>query len=723
MKKTGSRFFSIPQLAPFRIVVIYAVFSFIWIYFSDTFLGMMVSDPRLVLEISVFKGFTFVLVTALLLFFFIRRDIAKTIHNEEVARGSERKYRELHESLTDAFVSVDIDGRLQDWNQAYQNMLGYPVDELRRKTYQELTPPRWHAFEAGIIKDQVLPRGYSDIYEKTYRRQDGKEFPVELRTILIRDNKGEPTGMWAIVRDITGRKQMEQALRDSEARFRDIITHAPISMAIVSMDGTIEFINQKAIDVFGYLPEDIPTMERWWALAYPDEAYRREVSVDWMERVRQAVAGGEIRGNEYRVTCKDGSVKVMFISGSFVSNKVFVLFDDITLRKQAEEGLRKHFDLLEELVRIRTTELTQANERLEDSRNYFDRIFQALPDPVFVKDRQHRWVLLNDLFCRFMGRTHEELYGKSDADFFPKEQVAVFWAKDEEVFNTGVENLNEEFFTDGQGVVRTIMTKKILYTDKAGNKFIVGIIRDITDFRRASEQLVQFQARMEQSEKLASLGQLVAGIAHEINNPLAYVLSNLETMKKSGADHEVLSELPALIDESIGGAQRIARIVLDLRAFVHPEGGDWQEGDLNRALDSALNIVRVDSDGKITVVREYGDLPAVRLKEQQMTQVFINLLSNAVQAITGRGTVTVRTYARRGDVFAEVEDTGSGIKPENLSRIFDPFFTTKEVGQGTGLGLSIVQSIIDEHKGSVSVRDRKGGGTVFIVQLSAVKAT
>jgi PAS domain S-box-containing protein len=151
--------------------------------------------------------------------------------------------------------------------------------------------------------------------------------------------------------DITERKRSEEALRQSEERFRNIIEQAPIAMAVVGMDEKIEFINRKAIMVFGYLPEDIPTMDRWWIQAYPNEAYRNEVVADWTGRIKKALTGGgEIIGNEYQVTCRDGSVKTMFISGIPVQNKIFVMFDDISMRKNAENALRATQDRLQYLV-------------------------------------------------------------------------------------------------------------------------------------------------------------------------------------------------------------------------------------------------------------------------------------------------------------------------------------------------------------------------------------
>ncbi len=385
-------------------------------------------------------------------------------------------------------------------------------------------------------------------------------------------------------------------------------------------------------------------------------------------------------------------------------------------------------------------------QQTRDAREYLFAIINAVADPIFVKDREHRWVLLNDAMCSFVGRSREELLGKSDYEFFPREEADVFWGKDEEVFQNGVVNSNEEFFTDAKGVTLTIVTKKSLYTDQAGNQFIVGIIRDSTAVKKATaelkaayEQLLAFQERMIQSEKMASLGRLVAGIAHEINNPTAYILSNLYTLQSyehlleeflktvSAADiatgngfFRTLEDRPVLIKETIQGAEKIKKIIQDLKIFAHPAVENRVPGDLNVCIDRALQILKNTLKYRIKLVKEYGSLPPVSFSEQQMLQVFVNIIANAEQAIKGDGVIWIRTLVHGGYVHAEVKDSGMGIQPEHLPKIFEPFFTTKTVGQGTGLGLSLVHSIIEKHHGTILVESKPGEGATFTVKIPLV---
>ncbi|MBF0569747.1 MAG: PAS domain S-box protein [Candidatus Omnitrophica bacterium] len=601
-------------------------------------------------------------------------------------------------------------------------------------------------------------------FECRIRRADG-----EIRWIWAagghqRNLEGKLLRMSGIVQDITERKKTEMALAFQRTFLAAMLENVDAGVVACNGKGELVLFNRAARDWHGMDPMNIPQSEwaRYYDLYLEDGVTPMEVNIVPLVR---AFRGERVHDVSMVIAAKGQPKRDILAHASPVKREngqvlgAVAVMHDITERKKAEGELRQYRERLEELIRVRTAELTQTNERLmnaieehekaetalEDARSYLDKIINSLADPIFVKDREHRWVLLNDVFCDFMGKKREELLGKSDYHFFPKSEADVFWAKDEEVFNAGRENLNEEFFTDGKGVVRTIMTKKALYTDKAGNRFIVGIIRDISEIKRATEQLVAAQARMVHAEKMASLGQFVAGIAHEINNPAGYVLANLDILKQYEANLEeyfkavvnsgfadssplkelaarlkmadILKDCPNIVAETIEGAERIKKIVQDLRVFAHPERGNWEYKDLHHVLESALTIIGAEVKERAEVVKHYGMIPLVRIKEQQMVQVFINLLANAAQAIEGHGTVTIKTLVRGKHVSVEITDTGEGISQENLSRVFDPFYTTKPVGKGTGLGLSVVHSIIEQHKGTITVHSNPGEGATFIVKL------
>ena len=262
-------------------------------------------------------------------------------------------------------------------------------------------------------------------------------------------------------------------------------------------------------------------------------------------------------------------------------------------------------------------------------------------------------------------------------------------------------------------------------------------------------ELAQAQGQLLQSEKMASIGQLAAGVAHEINNPVSFVNANLGSLQryvaglldmvsayeqyevelapatraalaqiKQTADLDYVREdMPALLAESLDGLQRVKSIVQGLKEFSHVDEAQVQRANLETYLETTVKIVWNELKYKVELVREYGSIPEVDCMPAQLSQVFMNLLVNAGQAIKEHGRITLRTGHDTRNVWVEVEDTGSGIRPEHLSRIFDPFFTTKPVGQGTGLGLSISYGIVRKHGGQIEARSALGSGTCFRVTL------
>jgi signal transduction histidine kinase/PAS domain-containing protein len=271
------------------------------------------------------------------------------------------------------------------------------------------------------------------------------------------------------------------------------------------------------------------------------------------------------------------------------------------------------------------------------------------------------------------------------------------------------------------------------------------------ELQDAFDELKAAQSQFVQQEKMASIGQLAAGVAHEINNPIGFVTSNLGTLQKylgrvaeflqrqtelfpPAADDDralrlaeirrqlkiapILEDLPALVAESLDGVERVRKIVQNLKSFSRVDQSDYSLADINQCLDDTLNIIWNELKYKCTVKKEYGDLPPTRCYPQQLNQVFMNLLVNAAQAIENKGEIVITTKASETEITIAIADSGSGIPPENLGRIFEPFFTTKEVGKGTGLGLSITYDIVTKkHGGRIEVASEPGQGTTFVVTL------
>ncbi len=310
-------------------------------------------------------------------------------------------------------------------------------------------------------------------------------------------------------------------------------------------------------------------------------------------------------------------------------------------------------------------------------------------------------------------------------------------------------------FDDEQQVSCACITVHDMTVTASYHQELTRLTLKLEEEKAQQQQLIQrleeAQNQLLQSEKMAAIGQLAAGVAHEINNPVGFIFSNLQTLQeylqKMGkyidllgkiidkvpqntlhamkADYVqrnqlemVLSDCPELVAESLEGADRVMAIVKSLKEFSHVDSTDWQEADITQGIESTLRILSNELKYKAEVVRHYApDLPHIYCQPMQLNQVFMNLLVNAAQAIETFGKIEVSVREVDNALEIKVQDSGSGIAPEHLKRIFEPFFTTKPVGKGTGLGLSLSYSIIHRHQGQIKVTSELGKGTCFTLHL------
>lgn len=244
--------------------------------------------------------------------------------------------------------------------------------------------------------------------------------------------------------------------------------------------------------------------------------------------------------------------------------------------------------------------------------------------------------------------------------------------------------------------------------------------KNVRDLKAALNELKETQLQLINSEKMASLGQLVAGVVHEINTPIASIKSNNSIIAKLIAKIEqedlqkMFQEINSIDSEAI---QRISNIVISLKKFVRLDESELQEANINKELDLTLDLIRHETKNKIEVVKNYGDIPLVKCYPNMLNQVFTNILVNACQAIEERGKIVITTEYNSGNLQVKIKDNGKGISKENLNKIFTAGFTTKGVGVGTGLGLAISQKIIDKHGGEIKVLSEEGLGTEFIITI------
>lgn len=409
---------------------------------------------------------------------------------------------------------------------------------------------------------------------------------------------------------------------------------------------------------------------------------------------------------------------------------------------------------LEKTVEKRTRELHRRHEELqilfrqvEAIKAEWERTMDCIGDIVILADNEGRIRRCNRALRDFSNMNYQDIVGNEWHSFLARLSLNT----------TSSSSPGTELHHEPSG--RWFILNSYPFTataDEAVSGLVITIV-DTSELKQSAEKLAfayqelqTTQARMLQREKMATIGQLAAGVAHEINNPIGFISSNLATLGKyverlsafvsrqtdictpcmsTGMLAElekarlelkidrILADLSPLIAESLDGVGRVRTIVRELKSFSRADEGEYQSADIIECLDSAINIVWNELKYKATLRKDYGNIPPVKCYPQQLNQVFMNLLINAAHAIDRQGEINISARHENNEVIIVISDTGSGIPQENLDKIFEPFFTTKDSGKGTGLGLSISYDIVKRHHGEITAESAPGKGTAFTVRI------
>ncbi len=654
-------------------------------------------------------------------------DIAARKRAEEALARSEAKFRGLFDTMMDGLVVVDMAGHVLESNETYRGMLGFTAAELATRTYPELTPVGWHAAEARIVAEQVLPRGYSDVYEKEYRRKDGSTFPVELRTFLLRDGD-RPSAMWAIVRDVTDRKQSEIATRyllEQVQAEKDLLAALLEGIGdevwFADPQGRFTLANRAALAQFRMAAAEdasVEEMARSLEVLRPDGTPRpveeapplralRGEEVRDQEEIVRTPATGERRHRQVTATpVRDRSGRIL--------GSVSVV-RDVTDRRREEAALRR------------------SEEALRMSERRFRQLADELPVGIFQAEADGRLAFSNPAWRTVTGLSEEEARGSDPGRPIHPEDREWVLRKWEEAIQAG-SVLVAEFRTlppDGKVTWVRAFASPIRDTEGIVRGF-VGALVDITEPRALHAQLAL-------ASRLAAMGTLVAGVAHEINNPLAAELADqgiaLEIAREiqgrlqgdgpvdRAAEARALGDAIEALQEAQESGQRIARIVKNLSTFGRPDTRRTRVR-LADVVTEAMRWLPATVARTASVQVEDGGAPEIVAAVGQIEQVVVNLVTNAARAIPAgrRGLVLVRLGpGEPGSSRMEVVDDGKGIEPALLDRIFEPFFTTRPAGEGRGmgLGLAICHAIVTSHGGTLTVSSSVGKGSTFRMELPA----
>jgi len=499
--------------------------------------------------------------------------------------------------------------------------------------------------------------------------------------------------------------------------------HTTALVSVIDLDGQTLMENPAAIRTYGHLLSREGKHAFTLRFSDPDDAARA------LHRVRN----GKEFVEEVWVSTLEGqrrhAIEARQTTDPVTGRRAILLSEiDVTFRHEAEEVVRRVYSELESRVRERTLDLERLNRELGEERQFVSAVVETVGSLLIVVDAYGTAVRVNRALCELTGYRPDELTGRPiwETLLAPPEAelVAHAFAEHGPRFHSVMPKNVEGAIRTKTGEPRVVSWTNAALLDPGGlTEYLIGAGVDVTDRK-------EIQLRLQISDRMASVGTLAAGVAHGINNPLAYVISNLDYVRSklmlpwNELPAEDVGEVRELLDESLEGADRVRRIVGDLRSFSRQAEDRVQPVDLSNVIERALNMAMNEIRHRARVVLALAPLPRVMGTESKLGQVVLNLLINAAQAIEAgnveQNSITVRTLLdKHGRPRLEIQDTGVGIPEEYLRRVFDPFFTTKPVGIGTGLGLSISHRIVSEFGGEIGIESQHQHGAMVWMTLDA----
>ena len=610
---------------------------------------------------------------------------------EEKLIASGEKWRSLGENLPAIVMIVQRDGTITFINKTMPGMT--PEDVIGTKAYDFIPPENHHILRESI--EHVFDEGEAETYEI---KGVGPHGGTAWYSTIIGPIKSFGKVVFAIqiTSDITDQKIAKEKLRESEDRFRQFFESAPDYCYMVSLDGNILDINTSAINALGYKKEELMGLPL-------KKIYVPESLPRMKELFNKWKLEEELKNEEMEIATKGGDHRTVLLSATAVRNNNGDILHSISVQRDI-------------------TEMKIAESKLVESEERFRTMFEAATDGILLADIEERkFYTANDTMCNMLGYSLKEIRDLGVMDIHPDEKIEYVldqFQKQASGEKSLVENIPVKR-KDGTVFFVDVNSSPIVLERK---KYLMGIFRDITERKRAEEELRQAyeelkrtQAHLVQSEKLAGMGTMAAGIAHEINNPLQVVLGMTEMILEDDDIKQVREDAKEILD----AAERIRNIVKNLSVYSRDaKTQKTRPIDINQIIKKSLTMAKfsvkfLDTDVKLNL----AEVPELHANPGELQQVFINLFTNAIDAMEGRGELKIRTCLVNDHIHIEISDTGKGIPAHEISKIFEPFFTTKEVGKGTGLGLHVIHQIVEKYGGTIEVESDVGMGSNFSIRL------
>jgi two-component system NtrC family sensor kinase len=587
---------------------------------------------------------------------------------------SQRNFKELIDSLDDAAFAVSLDGTLKTVNRRTAETLGAPYSELVGHKLEEFLGAPLRAEASGSRERFLEKRNWSGVVEVHLKNDLRRLYYDCVVNAIVKGD--DVTGASVMARDITGHREKEQ-------RFTQLFESLEEGVYISTPEGKLLEVNPALVSILGYdSKEDL--------LNLPPE----QLSVDAGGAPvlgRTGSQSGRTRTRELRLKRKDGGVAVC------VDRSTGVMEEGRLVRYQG--------------TLVDVTEKRALERQLRRQEEFRQRLLESFPDLILVLDMKGQYTFVSARISELLGYGPEHLVAKNVDDV---ENTSPELATLYRTVATGKSSRTScEYGSrhrDGSWRTMLGMASPLLNAEGKPAGVIISV-RDVTMEKKLEQQIIQ-------SERLAAMGQMIGGFAHELNNPLTSILGMAELLQEGGVSEAAHKQIGILHQQ----ARRAAEIVQNLQYFARPPAPGRSQVNLNELVQRTVQMQAYPlrkSNIAVDFLQE-PSIPTIVADPNQLMQVFLNLLLNAEQAIREsreKGTIRVRIGRNPDSVWIVFQDDGPGIAPENLTHIFDPFFTTRRPGRGTGLGLSICKTVLREHGGNIEAASAPGGGAVFTLTL------
>ena len=631
----------------------------------------------------------------------------------EDVRRLEARYRDLIEHSPEMIYQLNKAGQFVHVNKTGLDKLGYTLEDMLQMRLWDLVP-KGRETEVLAYLERLVAQGRSTI-ETVFVAADGRPIDVEIHATALFESGGGLVHSRAFVRDVTERHlleeqvhryttRLEQAVNErtqqlvaSQERYKALFDLVADSVFMVGEDGVIVAVNKREEQALGYSEQQVvgrSILDVVLSVHHED-----------MRALLAKIHAGERQVPTQEITVRDAAGKetpvemdLILVRGSD-HTWVMVQLRDITDRKRLERQMHTYQQELEAKVSERTREI-------EETKQYLENLLENANDVIYTLDSEQCFTYVNNKILSW-GYAKEDLLGRPYLALLSKRHRG---RRLKSTLDIGVKQVYEVEVLTKSGEPRLVMVSVSPLQAVDGEILgVLGIARDMTETKKLEQQI-------RNSEKLASVGKLAAGVAHEINNPLGGILNCLYNMRKGTLSPTRQEEYLASMEDGLRRVQRIVRQLLDFSQQHNPE---LALADMNQVVNRVLLLTdHLFVPHQVRLETELApDLPEIMIDRHMMEQVLMNLVLNAIQAMRSGGVLTISTVVEESHCLVRVRDSGCGISSSVLPRIFDPFFTTKNEGEGTGLGLSVSLGIVERHGGRIMVESEVGKGTTFTVSI------